>query len=213
MSRPWHFRFDDAVRDSRDLTTSERAVLWALRTHANGRTGEVEARFAPSLTVLGEESGMARRSVSRVLQSVVEKGWLIVHPPSTRDAIRDNHTNGYTLLIPAAHGGNEPSPPRDTVSPGVGTQANDPSDTTSHYQTVHTKSHCAQQRAGSTHAPTAPDPIAALGDVLGSDDRAYVEDVWRSMVDEDGIRHPDRFAAAKADVGELDGYLGSRGWA
>jgi hypothetical protein len=103
VTRPWHHRFDNAVvgsmKNPSDLTQYERLLLLVLNTKT-GRDGLIPERFQPSLSELVVLTGMSRRNVLNVIESLESKGWLAVTRPPKALARADHARNNYRLLIP-----------------------------------------------------------------------------------------------------------------
>lgn len=180
MARPWHFVFEDAVRDS-DLDAKERLVLFVLRTYADGQTGHVSQRHAPSLKGLARGTGLSRSTVADRINTLESKGWLTRISPSTKDAISKNATNAYILHIPTeqksapgptAGRGETCAAPGPTAGRGVAREWDGGSPGAGHRTDQTDLGHCADQRSSSPTAMViAPaDAIApAIGQASGLD--------------------------------------------
>jgi hypothetical protein len=78
--------FRDAVFEAESLTSMERLLLLAMSRHCDWDTG---GECRPGLERLMRETAMSRRSIQRVRESLVEKGWLtLVAQGSTKKGPR-----------------------------------------------------------------------------------------------------------------------------
>jgi len=98
------WEFERAVLAS-DLAPPARHILLALAVIANWPGGVVPLKFSPSLTKLGEMTGLSRRAVMNHLNALEKKpgqdGWVVRSRPDVNKARSDKERTGYQLCIPS----------------------------------------------------------------------------------------------------------------
>lgn len=83
-----------------DLPAPSRLLLYTLLTHVTNGTLRVPARYAPTFSALGEESGLARGTLSKHLNQLEDDGWLIRNRPSKARAMHGHQRTGYEITPP-----------------------------------------------------------------------------------------------------------------
>lgn len=112
-----------------DLPSPARLLLLVLLVHANAQTADT-GKYSPSLTKLGEETGLDRSTVRRHLDRLEREGWVIRHRPPVALARSQKARTRYVLRDPArgtvppenAGLGAESPQPRGTVPPELGAE-------------------------------------------------------------------------------------------
>jgi len=99
MTRPWHHRFDVAVRGS-GLPATVRALLWALNTYTDGTTGLIPYDYQPAMSSLITATGLKRDALISATKTAESAGWLLVVRPTKEQQRRNHARNEYVLLIP-----------------------------------------------------------------------------------------------------------------
>jgi hypothetical protein len=89
-----HFALERAIRES-NLTSTQRLVLYTIAGHATYKAGHAVAY--PAVATIALESGLAPRSVNRVLIELVEAGWLKIEPRANAGM---STSNVYTIAPP-----------------------------------------------------------------------------------------------------------------
>jgi hypothetical protein len=115
-----------AVRAS-NLPAPARLVMLVLADVAEVGTAEIPEKFTPSLTVLANETGLARSTVASHLKDLEAAGWITRIRPATAKALARGERTRYQLSIPETSPVDElvqeedqPSPAPGQPSPGAG---------------------------------------------------------------------------------------------
>lgn len=83
-----------------DLPAPSRLLLFTLLTHVTNGTLTVPAKYAPTFSALGEESGLARGTLSKHLNQLEDDGWLVRNRPSKARAMHGHQRTGYEITPP-----------------------------------------------------------------------------------------------------------------
>lgn len=81
------------LRDRADLTLSEKAVAFMLSMYRNSLTGQC----CPSQQLLAERSGVSRKHINKIIQSLVEKK-VICAVKYRNPKLRRRTMNNYVFL-------------------------------------------------------------------------------------------------------------------
>lgn len=83
-----------------DLPAPSRLLLYTLLTHVTNGTLGVPAKYAPTFSALGAESGLARGTLSKHLNQLEDDGWLIRKRPTKARAMHGHQRTGYEITPP-----------------------------------------------------------------------------------------------------------------
>lgn len=110
-----------------DFPAPSRLLLFVLLTHVTKGTLVIPSKYAPSLTVLTNESGLSRAGVALHLKTLETEGWLERFRPPVSKARAEHAKTGYRIAIPMAapeeaspHGGLVQEMDQPPTSPGDG---------------------------------------------------------------------------------------------
>jgi hypothetical protein len=93
---PTKWEVTRAIRAS-DLPPPARLVMFVLADCAEAKTAVVPDERTPSLTQLGKDTGLDRRTVTRHMEQLVADGWIIRTTPTQEEMIRGKR-NQYRLV-------------------------------------------------------------------------------------------------------------------
>lgn len=106
------------------LPAPSRLLMLILLTRVSNGTLVIPSQFAPSLTTLVAETGLARGSVANHLNRLEREGWLVRHRPSVAKARSEKARTGYSVTVPAsARDGLVQEMDLSSASPGDGLAA------------------------------------------------------------------------------------------
>lgn len=98
--------FNRALRASRDLSPTDRLILWTLSDRARAQDGVIPEANSPSQAELAQETGLTERTIRDRVQAIEADGWLDLDRPSKLEMVRRKRIT-YRLAVPA---GRAPSP-------------------------------------------------------------------------------------------------------
>lgn len=119
--RPARYRVTTAVRRS-PLPAPAKLVMFVLADVADVGTAEIPPNRTPSLTVLANETGLSRSTVTAHLKALEEAGWVVRTRPTTAEALGQYERTRYQLRVPAdlVRELDDPSAADGTPSAGAG---------------------------------------------------------------------------------------------
>ncbi len=116
----FHFALERAIRASRELSGTQRVILYTIAGHASYATGACRAGLTAAqagskaglaISTIAEEAGLSVRAVKLALPELERLGWLVIERQSLH-GVRLAHCYKITPV--------EPPPPADAAELGDG---------------------------------------------------------------------------------------------